>query len=181
MQSLRKNAGGIAYLFKGALTGDECARIIDICEKKGVSDQTIDQNKDVLLKQRRTKFEDYSLTERIYRKVKAKFEAQLKRNFIASDTMITYVVYNDGGECPLHRDSKVNNNIGKEEYITVIVYLNNFLGGKTYFKKDGSEKKHYVSAGAGDIMIFHGTKLPHGCDPVKGTKKILIFGIESTS
>jgi hypothetical protein len=175
MQSLTKLTGDITYLFKRALTQEECNEIIRIAERKGKDDTTA--CKAILIGQRRTKFEDYNLTERIYRKVKDDFEAQVKASFIASETMITYVVYSEGGECPLHLDSKVDNNIGKQEYITVIVYLNDFSGGRTYFKR--GKKKDYVNTAAGDIMIFHGTKIPHGCDIVGSTKKVIIFGIEN--
>ena len=179
MQCLTKKVGGLAYLFKGALTREECANISAIAERKGRVDTTTEINRDALVHQRRTKFADYNLSERIYNKIKDSFEAHAKHSYVATDTMITYVVYQEGGACPLHRDSKVENNIGKREYITVIVYLNDFTGGRTYFIDARSGHKHYVSAGAGDIMVFHGTQLPHGCDAVIGTKRILIFGIET--
>jgi len=177
MQNLSGVAGGLAYLFKGALTKDECRNIISISERKGKHDNTTYCNKDVLHKQHRTKYADYDLSERIYSKVQSMFEKKVGRKYSASNTMMTYVVYENGGECPLHKDSKVPNGIGKTYYVTVIVYLNDFKGGRTYFQRDG-KKKQYVNGQAGDIMIFEGVELPHGCEPVIGQKQILIFGIE---
>jgi hypothetical protein len=178
-EMLTINTGNVMppYLFKKVLTAKECDRIIEISIRDGNDDNTIGTNKSVLTNQKRMKYANYSLTQKIYSKIKAVFEKKIGQQYIASDTMITYVHYNDGASCPLHYDSKVDNGIGKEEYITVIVYLNDIVGGRTYFKPHGKTKL-FISPERGDILVFNGRKIEHGCEKVIGEKQIIIFGIE---
>jgi hypothetical protein len=166
--------GEIAYLYRGRLSKAECDRIIRTSEETGVVDDTLDLSEYGFRKQRRLKYANYPLSSMIYDKVKDDFETDTRGRYMAEKTLITYVHYSPGSICPLHTDSKVSNGIGKEKYITVIVYLNNFHGGETYFI---SPNRH-LDVSAGDILVFHGQKIPHGCNVVKTDKKIIIFGLE---
>jgi hypothetical protein len=78
----------------------------------------------------------------------------------------TYVHYSDGGYVPKHKDKYIAG--GKS--VTVLVYLNTFKGGRTYFSDIGE----YVNAAAGDVLIFEGDKIYHACEQVDGDKHILI-------
>lgn len=172
------DTGDISYLFKNVLLDEECDSITKLSIEKGKDDHTIGDNANALKNQKRLKYEDYGLTQRIYDRIKQQFEKLTKNKYVATNTMITYVDYHEGGVCPVHLDDKVDNGIGKNKYITVIVYLTDLDGGRTYFIKNNSKTKLYANAKKGDLLIFHGQKIKHGCEKVIGNKKIIIFGIE---
>lgn len=170
--------GDIVYLYKARLSHSECNRIIKISEQNGKQDTTLDLTESGFRKQRRLKYADYGLTRMIFNKVKDDLEEDISQRYNPDYTLVTYVHYSPGAICPLHTDSKVSNGIGKDKYITVIVYLNDFEGGETYFVS--GKGKRTLNVSMGDVLVFHGQKIPHGCNIVKSDKKIIIFGLETT-
>lgn len=79
--------------------------------------------------------------------------------------------YSKGGKIPRHRDAI---NPYHERYFTVLFYLSDFEGGRTFFPDTGE----YVNAKKGDVLIFEGYKVPHACEEVtKGPKRIVFTTI----
>jgi hypothetical protein len=82
----------------------------------------------------------------------------------------TYVKYYDGGYVPLHHDHYD----GENPKFSVILYLNdNYENGETYIYKDNV--KVPIVKKQGKIVIFEGSKILHGSEPVCGVKHVLIM------
>jgi hypothetical protein len=81
-----------------------------------------------------------------------------------------YTTYGNGGMVPIHIDRYSNGH--HEGQMTIIVYLSEYEGGRTYFNR-GAEKI-YVDAKIGDVLLFEGSNIKHGCEKVIGEKHIFV-------
>lgn len=90
------------------------------------------------------------------------------RSFYVS-ALPTYIIYEKNKNIPTHIDTD-----GTDlQWKSMIIYLNNFDTGHTYIcGKDETKEKIYSEQG--DVYVFDGKKIKHGCFDVSPIKKIIV-------
>jgi hypothetical protein len=88
-------------------------------------------------------------------------------------TYFKLVEYQKDGRIIRHIDA-IRPDLEGQRYYTVLIYLSDFEGGRTFFPDTGE----YVDARTGDVLLFEGHKIPHACEAVtRGPKRIAIATI----
>lgn len=141
------------------MTQTECTGLSSSIESKnipGIKGEHINN-------QYRIMFEDESI------KLLVQEKLQLHEPHFNVSVKFSYVKYENEGLIPCHLDCYTEQNV----LMTMIIYLNDdYQDGKTYLHLETGFKT-VIENKTGKALLFMGSKIPHGCDQVIGTKKIL--------
>jgi hypothetical protein len=99
-----------------------------------------------------------------------------KYKFNRIEPRCNYVCYYDGGSVPTHVDS-YGEIFAENYYLSGLIYLNDdYKDGETYIFQNND--KIIIDKRKGDIVLFKGDKMLHGCNIVNGRKHIIIFVLQ---
>ncbi len=167
IQITKFNAEGKQATLYSGVYAKHADYLLRLCQAHSDVNDINEDKKNILPKQRRNMFQDETIAAIIQKTLKEKCGIDYR---IVNP--LHYVHYCNNGYVPQHID-KYPNHTGNGVALTVLVYLNEFDGGQTYF----TTTDEYVNAHMGDVLIFEGSKIFHACKPVKGDKHILITSV----
>lgn len=170
----------IIYQFDNVFTNKECNDIINYCELLGFTDLQTNKHGEQFYDPdfRNDKcciLGDVKMLEILTKKIKVLFPGDYKLNSI-----IRASKYEENSYCKPHEDDIINNGSSLNKY-TILLYLNDSVGGETVFHFN--DKKLQIKPKTGSIIIFDRSIIHESlvCQKIKYTLRTDLLFIDQNT